>query len=112
MFWQLDGVKGFFLFPKREQTFLKVLVIGEVVVEGPFRHIKATGQRLDRERFGSCLFKQGEPFLEPSAFGEKRHDLFLLLPDTFLFLISYHTIWYVCKRRMLFSSYLLLCHVY
>jgi len=84
--------------------FFKVLVIGEVVIKGPLGHHKSAGQGLDRESFGSCLFKQGEPFLEPAASGEKRHDLFPPLLDTFLFLISYHMVWYVCKRRMLFSS--------
>jgi hypothetical protein len=55
-----------------------------VVVKGPFGHPKPAGQGLDGESFGSCLFKQGEPFLEPSASAELRHDLFPPLLDMFL----------------------------
>src|SRR5258708_3087197 len=84
--------------------------MGEVVVKGPFGHPKSAGQGLDRESFGSCLFKQGEPFFEPSASADLGHDWFRPLLDMFLLLRAYHMVWYVCKGRTLFSSSLLLCH--
>src|SRR5258708_29367721 len=83
-----------------------------MVVKGAFGHPKSGGQGLDGERFGSGLFKQGEPFFEPSASAELLcHDRFLPLLDTFLLLRAYHMVWYAVKRRMLFSSRLLLGHL-
>src|SRR6266536_787443 len=97
LFGPVDDAQRSFFFPKREQPFLKVLGVGEVVVKGPFGHPKSIGQGLDGERFGSGLFKQGESFLQPSASAELRHDLFLLCSTCFS--SSEHTIWYGMLSR-------------
>src|SRR5260221_3315811 len=107
----MDDAQRAFFFAKREQPFLKILIIGEMVVKGPFGHPESVGQGLNRECFSSGLFKQGEPFFEPSASAELRYDRFLPLLDTFLLLRAYHMVWYAVKRRMLFSSRLLLGHL-